>query len=1196
MTIRQIARLAFSLLLGGGTLSTAVSCGSSNPDGKGGMDASVPGKLQLNGEAGLTGACKAETCASMGYDCGDNADGCGRLVHCGSCAAPAYCGGGGFSKCGKLTKGADGGPIQPCLPKTCGDYPADTCGQQSDGCGGLTTTCAMTGDGGLCSAGQYCGGGGSSLCGTGMTDAGDAGPACMPKTCGDYPVGRCGQQSDGCGGLTVDCTPCVNPQFCGGGGTPGVCGGNDGLGADGGQTWQPCVPKTCADLPSGSCGVQGDGCGGQFGPCATCTLPAYCGGGGASLCGGDAGAWTGADAGTCTPKTCSDFPSGTCGQQTDGCGGLTVNCATCTNPQFCGGGGPYLCGGSDGRNPDGSLLSTCVPATCTSKGYNCGQAGDGCGGVMGPCGSGCSAPQVCGGGGQPNVCGSSISCTGLCAQRAACDAGTTTSLSGTVVAGTISTYLPAGVANGDPVPNVLVYIPNSTVKAFLPRASETQAQQCSTCGADVSGDPLVESKTAYNGTFTLQNVPVGSSIPVVIQLGRWRRQFTVSVTNSCGANTVNASGMPAGILRMPRTQLEGDIPLTAISTGNVDAMECVLLKMGVDTSEFTINTTTSPKNGRVHMYQGNGAVSTLGGTPSETALLSSGGTYNDYDQVILPCWGVDPTYSGSANIKTTTELQNLVTYGNNGGHFFATHYSYAWLYDSSSLTGYTTPYSLTAKWHVDANPFLTSISGVVSQTAPPAVPVTNPGVFVQWLNYTHSLSNFTTIPPPPNPANVTISIPRHDVDSVLLQSVDWIDTTDPGPDGGPSGGPMLLHYTFDTPVVAPDGGVPSGQCGHAIFSDFHVTNSATGTGACKQNSDCSSSSCSSGACAAAQFPSQSNLTTYCNTTPMTPQEKILEYMIWDLSSCVPGSPTSTCTPKTCADFPSTTCGQQGDGCGGLTGDCHPCPAGQICGGGGVQNVCGAPDSGTCTPKTCSDYAGLCGQQSDGCGSVTATCTCPSGQTCGGGGTAGVCGAPPACTKLTCAAYPSTCGVQSDGCGGLTPDCNPCPAGQTCGGCGVPGQCCTPPSGRCTPQACPSGVECGPASDGCGGVIASCGTCTPPQTCGGGGVPGKCGGMNGCVPLTCAQQGYNCGPAGDGCGNLISSCGTCTPPWTCGGGGQPGVCGGGVCTPWTCQQLNIACGPAGDGCGNMIPSCGTCPPGQICGGGGVPGQCWSPTAM
>jgi hypothetical protein len=319
-------------------------------------------------------------------------------------------------------------------------------------------------------------------------------------------------------------------------------------------------------------------------------------------------------------------------------------------------------------------------------------------------------------------------------------------------------------------------------------------------------------------------------------------------------------------------------------------------------------------------------------------------------------------------------------------------------------------------------------------------------------------------------------------------------------------------------------------------------------------------------------------------------------MIWDLASCVPAPPSSTCTMKTCADYPAGTCGQQGDGCGGLTPDCNPCPSGQICGGCGVSGQCCTPtvDGGTCTAETCTSYPGMCGQQSDGCGGLTINCPCPNGQTCGGGGTPGVCGSPPSgCMPMTCANYPTgTCGQQGDGCGGLTPDCFPCPTGQTCGGCGVSGQCCTPP-GTCTPETCAQqNLACGPAGDGCGGVIASCGTCTAPQTCGGCGTPGQCCGNNsGCTPLTCGQQNIACGPAGDGCGNLIpNGCGTCPAGQTCGGCGVPGQCCAGTCTPKTCAELNITCGPAGDGCGNLIPTCGTCTPPGTCGGGGMPGQC------
>jgi hypothetical protein len=97
-------------------------------------------------------------------------------------------------------------------------------------------------------------------------------------------------------------------------------------------------------------------------------------------------------------------------------------------------------------------------------------------------------------------------------------------------------------------------------------------------------------------------------------------------------------------------------------------------------------------------------------------------------------------------------------------------------------------------------------------------------------------------------------------------------------------------------------------------------------------------------------------------------------------------------------------------------------------------------------------------------------------------------------------------------------------------------------------------------------------------------------------LTCLELGYNCGATGDGCGTVIQ-CGTCTPPEFCGGGGFS-VCGGGgvsgdsgtmSCAPKTCPELGYTCGAASDGCGNML-RCGTCTPPESCGGGGSLGQC------
>ena len=177
---------------------------------------------------------------------------------------------------------------------------------------------------------------------------------------------------------------CADPQYCGGGGYS-KCGGNNGLTPDGSVA---CTPETCSSLGY-TCGVAGNGCGGTV-SCGSCTDPQYCGGGGYNKCGGNNGL-TADGSVACTPKTCGQLGY-TCGITGDGCG-ASLNCGSCTNPQYCGGGGFNLCGGNNGFTPDGGVA--CTPSTCATLGYNCGQAADGCGGLLN-CGS-CSNPEFCGG-------------------------------------------------------------------------------------------------------------------------------------------------------------------------------------------------------------------------------------------------------------------------------------------------------------------------------------------------------------------------------------------------------------------------------------------------------------------------------------------------------------------------------------------------------------------------------------------------------------------------------------------------------------------------------------------------------------------------------------------------------------------------------------------------------------------------------
>ncbi|HZU83067.1 MAG TPA: hypothetical protein VE987_09135, partial [Polyangiaceae bacterium] len=554
--------------------------------------------------------------------------------------------------------------------------------------------------------------------------------------------------------------------------------------------------------------------------------------------------------------------------------------------------------------------------------------------------------------------------------------------------------------------------------------------------------------------------------------------------------------------------------------------ECVLLKMGVDQAEFTPNSGT----GRIHIY-GGGPNGPNGGSPGATAgnatlpestLMGANGTFMNYDQILLPCWG------HAAN-KTAAELANLISYADNGGHFFATHYSYSWLVANGEFNN-------VVHWHPNYNnPGNVNWTLNVSTAVPPSPPAAHGGTFAPWLNLVGALSNGgPTVPAKPQ---VSINNPRHDADFVVPPTLDWIDGTDPNHNNA-----LVEHFTFNTPVS-------TGTCGHAIFSDFHVSTIA------------GNRSSTNGMV----FPAE------CTKT-FDAQEKILEYMLFDLASCAGPPPPPACNPLTCQQQ-NIGCGPAGDGCGGQL-DCGTCTAPQTCGGGGVAGQCGG--STGCTPQTCQQQGLACGQTGDGCGNVLDCGSCTAPASC----VAGQCVVPDAgsCVSSTCQAQNLACGQAGDGCGNVL-NCGSCTAPATC----VGGQCVTPDAGPgCVPATCSAqSTTCGPAGDGCGGVI-NC-SCPAGEVCSSGHCVAPDGG--GCVPATCTQQNLACGQAGDGCGGLLD-CGSCEAG-TCVMGQCVTQDGG--CVPLTCQQQNINCGYTGDGCGGLL-DCGSCVAPLTCGGGGTPGQC------
>ncbi len=912
--------------------------------------------------------------------------------------------------CGTCPNGQQCGASKPnvcgfeCTPRTCAQLGA-SCGVQGDGCGGLL-------DCGSCQSGETCGG-------AGVHNACGAAGSCKPKTCSDLGA-NCGFAGDGCGGL-LDCGSCTTPGEVCGAHAPNLCGG----------AVQSCVPKTCADLGA-NCGFAGDGCGGVTQNCGSCTVPGeVCGGGGVpNVCGGAPPA--------CVPKTCTDLGAN-CGYVGDGCGNV-VFCGTCGTNEVCGAVTPSVCA---------ATTPPCVPKTCTDLGANCGPVPDGCGGVIASCGT-CTAPQTCSGvPGKPYQCG----CTGVCADVPTCTGGTTTTLTGIVKD-------PAG---NTPLSHVLVYVPNDPQDPDLQSFPATLT--CDQCGANAAGNPLVSTYTANTGTFSLDGVPVGSDVMVVIQVGRWRRLFHVAIPNACQKNVATGTGqggttIQGGVLTMPRNKSQGNIPFTSVVTALGDNIECVLLKMGIDQAEFT----NPGGGGRVELYTsaGYGPYDVqLGGafinysTPDSYALVNN---LNKYDQVLLPC-------PGTASVTGDPLLTNygkLVDYANAGGRLFATHYAYIYLQKG----GAANPFYGTALWSSDHSYTLSATATVDTN------PADNPKGqdFADWL---HTIGALATVTPP----TFTVTEARHDVSSVVSPTQQWLTFV---PSGQSSSAP--LHFAFNAPV----GASGSQQCGRVVFSDLHVVQSPS---------------------SATWFPDE------CSTAPMTAQEKVLEYMLFDLASCVQPY-TPGCSPSTCADQ-GIECGAATDGCGNVL-DCGGCAAGETCGGGGVPGKCG---SATCTPKTCPQLGWECGSTGDGCGNVLSCGDCQAAATCGGGGVPGQCGQV-TCTPKTCGDQGIACGQAGDGCGGVL-SCGDCTSPETCGG-GTPGVCGVL---TCTPSDC--GTRCGKQGDGCGGIL-DCPACD--------------GGAGGCEPITCAAFGAQCGKIGDGCGGVVD-CGACPSGTYCGGGGVAYKCGG-----------------------------------------------------
>ncbi len=378
-------------------------------------------------------------------------------------------------------------------------------------------------------------------------------------------------------------------------------------------------------------------------------------------------------------------------------------------------------------------------------------------------------------------------CNGLECKQVVCGNGKTTTLSGTVYAPTPPQY-----GKADPLYNAILYVPNGDLQPFKKGVS------CEKCGTVTSGSPLVTALSGSDGKFVLENVPAGDDIPLVIQVGRWRRKVTIKNVKACEDNALDAEQT-----RLPRDSSEGDIPQMAIVTSVYDATECLMRKIGIADSEFT----APSGNGRVHIFHGNGA--TVSGAPAGDALWGTTGTLENYDIVAFPC---------SSQPTDMTGRQNIVDYADGGGRVFITDLS------QDIIKNGPAPWPTTGNW-----------TAAGSFSNPASIDTTFPKgeALADWLKL---------IGATPTRGEVDLTGTFARLSAVNPPSQRWVYSSQ-----------TMQTYSFNTPVGADE----AAQCGRVFYSSFHVSNGGSGT-----------------------FPSS------CNTQPLTPQEKILEFLLFDLAACV----------------------------------------------------------------------------------------------------------------------------------------------------------------------------------------------------------------------------------------------------------------------------------------------------------------------
>jgi hypothetical protein len=414
-------------------------------------------------------------------------------------------------------------------------------------------------------------------------------------------------------------------------------------------------------------------------------------------------------------------------------------------------------------------------------------------------------------------------CVNLQCQQRSCPAGTATTVSGTV-------YAPNGKL---PLYNVAVYVPNAPLEPLAPGMS------CDRCGTLASGRPIASALTDHEGKFRITNVPAGKDIPLVIQVGKWRRKIAVPEVRPCQDNPLT----DPQVTRLPRNRSEGDLPRVALTSGRCDQLTCMIPKLGLDPAEVGV-----AGQDRAFTFFSGADGDTSGGPPGmmpATALWNDFDELKKYTMVLLSC----PCTEARA-ARGPAALEAMSRYANAGGRVFGSHFEYVWL-------RYSPDPQLAGAFVISAGDL-----GAPPVTLDTSFPKGK--ALADWMKFLDPGLVYGREPPEAILDDVSVARPPAQI---------WARS----PGFGTASGMHPRFVTINTPAGAPT----AEQCGRMALLDVHVTASESGR-------------------PGPPPPNRPTFPAICGSE-LTKSEHVLAFLLFDLAACIQHDMTPPAPPPVVVD-------------------------------------------------------------------------------------------------------------------------------------------------------------------------------------------------------------------------------------------------------------------------------------------------------